>query len=105
MTRGGTRLHVRIALDYSAREAIASAARRWAKTESPSVESLGRLIAQPVPGAPPTPDVDLMIRTGGERRLSDFMLWECAYAELLFTDTLLPDFSAEVFAASVAAYL
>src|SRR5678809_1292908 len=93
MTRGGTRLHVRIALDYSAREAIASAARRWARTESPSVESLGRLIAQPVASAPPAPDVDLLIRTGGERRLSDFMLWECAYAELWFTPRAWPDFN------------
>jgi len=102
MTRGGTRLHVRIALDYSAREAIASAARRWAYTESPSVESLGRLIAQPMPGNPPAPDVDLLIRTGGERRLSDFMLWECAYAELCFVDRLWPDFDRSDLEAALA---
>jgi len=93
MTRGGGRLHLRIALDYSAREAIATAARRWARTAAPSVESLGRLIAQAGPGGPPVPDVDLLIRTGGEQRLSDFMLWECAYAELYFVDRLWPDFT------------
>jgi len=41
------------------------------------------------------PDVDLLIRTGGERRLSDFLLWECAYAELFFTQRMWPDFTAE----------
>ena len=95
MTRGGGRLHLRIALDYSARETIARAARRWARTASPSVESLGRMIAQPELGGPPVPDVDLLIRTGGERRLSDFMLWEAAYAELHFVDRLWPDFGRE----------
>ena len=39
------------------------------------------------------PDVDLLIRTGGEQRLSDFLLWECAYAELVFTDRMWPDFT------------
>ncbi len=42
----------------------------------------------------PAPDVDLLIRTGGDQRLSDFLLWECAYAELYFTDCLWPDFGA-----------
>jgi undecaprenyl diphosphate synthase len=61
-----TRLHLRIAVDYSGREAIAA----------------GRL----------GPDVDLLIRSGGEHRLSDFLLWESAYAELYFTPCLWPDF-------------
>jgi undecaprenyl diphosphate synthase len=95
MTRGGARLHLRIALDYSARETIARAARRWARTASPSVESPGRMIAQPELGGAPVPDVDLLIRTGGERRLSDFMLWEAAYAELHFVDRLWPDFGRD----------
>jgi undecaprenyl diphosphate synthase len=73
LTHGGRRLHLRLAVDYSAREAI----RR--STRDP--ECLG-------------PDVDLLIRTGGERRLSDFLLWECAYAELYFTEQRWPDFAA-----------
>jgi undecaprenyl diphosphate synthase len=73
LTRGGRRLHLRLAVDYSAREAITQSMRE--------PESIG-------------PDVDLLIRTGGERRLSDFLLWECAYAELYFTDQRWPDFAA-----------
>ncbi len=101
VTRDGGRLHLRIAVDYSARESIARAA---ARTASPSVESLGRAIAQAAPGEPPTPDVDLLIRTGGEQRLSDFMLWECAYAELHFVDRLWPDFTAADLAAALAEF-
>ena len=67
-TAAGTALRLRLAVDYSARAAIAAG------------ETL--------------PDVDLLIRTGGEQRLSDFLLWECAYAELYFTETMWPDFSA-----------
>jgi len=48
--------------------------------------------------------VDLLIRTGGEQRLSDFLLWECAYAELYFTDTMWPDFDAAQLAAAVAEF-
>ena len=73
LTAGGRRLHLRLAVDYSAREAIRASVR--------DSSGLG-------------PDVDLLIRTGGERRLSDFLLWECAYAELHFTDTRWPDFGA-----------
>jgi undecaprenyl diphosphate synthase len=73
LTAAGHRLHLRLAVDYSAREAITRS------TRDPSL--LG-------------PDVDLLIRTGGERRLSDFLLWECAYAELHFTDKRWPDFDA-----------
>jgi undecaprenyl diphosphate synthase len=73
LTANGGRLHLRLAVDYSARDAITRARR------DPSC--LG-------------PDVDLLIRTGGERRLSDFLLWECAYAELHFIDKRWPDFEA-----------
>ncbi len=74
-TAGGSRLELRIALDYSARAAIERG-------------EVG-------------PDVDLLIRTGGEQRLSDFLLWECAYAELLFVPQYWPDFSREDLAAAV----
>ena len=48
------------------------------------------------------PDVDLLVRTGGERRLSDFLLWECAYAELYFTDVMWPEFGSDTLAAALA---
>jgi undecaprenyl diphosphate synthase len=97
-TEDGRRLHVRVALDYSAREAIAAAALRWAATASPAPDGLARTI---VDGAG---DVDLLVRTGGEQRLSDFLLWECAYAELYFTARMWPDFTAHDLAAAVAAF-
>ena len=75
-TAGGTQLDLRLAVDYSARAAIRT----------------GALI----------PDVDLVVRTGGEQRLSDFLLWESAYAELWFTDRMWPDFSAADLARAVA---
>jgi undecaprenyl diphosphate synthase len=80
-------LTLRIAIDYSARESIARAAQ--ALGPAATVENLDRLIAGPHAGA-----VDLLIRTGGEQRLSDFMLWECAYAELRFTGRMWPQFEA-----------
>ncbi len=88
-------LHLRIALDYSARDAIARAARRWTANPAPSLEDFGKLVAQAGSEGSLAPEVDLMIRTGGERRLSDFLLWECAYAELYFTDRLWPDFAVD----------
>jgi undecaprenyl diphosphate synthase len=79
-------LTLRIAIDYSSREAIAEAATVLGRAASP--EALERLI---VDEAGP---VDLMIRTGGEQRLSDFLLWESAYAELWFTRRMWPEFGA-----------
>jgi undecaprenyl diphosphate synthase len=78
-TSGGRTLHVRIAIDYSARDAIAR-------------------------GEAPLPDVDLLVRTGGEQRLSDFLLRECAYAELYFTPCAWPDFDGAALAAAVAEF-
>jgi undecaprenyl diphosphate synthase len=86
----GTRLHLRIAIDYSARDAIASAAAAWRLERPPSREEFSRLLAGDAHH-----DVDLLIRTSGEKRLSDFLLWETAYAELCFIDTLWPDFGAD----------
>jgi undecaprenyl diphosphate synthase len=100
---GGDRLHLRIAVDYSSRDAILGAAARCAAgTTPPSRESFGRLIAGETEGA--AIDVDLLIRSGGEKRLSDFLLWECAYAELCFNDRMWPDFAAEDLAVAVADY-
>ncbi|MDX1503277.1 MAG: undecaprenyl diphosphate synthase family protein, partial [Thermoanaerobaculia bacterium] len=97
-TRGGLRLHLRIALDYSARHAIAAAARRAAAAGSLTLEEIERRLAGPRGG------VDLLVRTGGEKRLSDFLLWECAYAELWFTRTMWPDFGPEELGRAVAAF-
>jgi undecaprenyl diphosphate synthase len=85
-TVSGDRLNLRIALDYSSQEVMAAAARQLGPAGS--LEDLDRLIA----GDPDIGPVDLMIRTGGEQRLSDFMLWECAFAELWFTRRMWPDF-------------
>jgi len=86
-TASGRDLHLRIAVDYSSREAIARAARRMPHRSSAPREDLGRILAMP--------DVDLLIRTGGEQRLSDFLLWEAAYAELVFLPVPWPDFARE----------
>ncbi|RAI38227.1 di-trans,poly-cis-decaprenylcistransferase [Rhodoplanes roseus] len=102
-TAAGTRLHLRVALDYSARDTILDAARRAAALPSLTREIFARLLSGDH-GADPVPDVDLLIRTGGEQRLSDFLLWECAYAELLFVPRLWPDFSAADLADAVAWY-
>jgi len=81
-TAGGNGLRVRLAVDYSARDAIVAAARGQLDL---SREAMGQALGPPV---------DLLIRTGGERRLSDFLLWEAAYAELVFSRVMWPDFGA-----------
>lgn len=99
-TAGGSRLHLRVALDYSSRDAILRAAQCVRDGSVPSRESFGRLLAI-VDHGTPVPDLDLLIRTGGERRLSDFLLWEAAYAELIFLERMWPDFDAGDLAAAV----
>jgi undecaprenyl diphosphate synthase len=98
----GDRLDLRIAVDYSAREALLAAAARCAALPMPSREAFGALLAGANAGR--RTDVDLLIRSGGEKRLSDFLLWECAYAELWFVDTLWPDFTADDLAAAITAF-
>lgn len=90
-TASGDVLHLRIAVDYSAREAILNAAAKSAGADNLTRESFARLVT----GEPALRDVDLVIRTSGEKRLSDFLLWESAYAELHFTDRMWPDFDSE----------
>jgi undecaprenyl diphosphate synthase len=92
-TRQGTKLHVRVALDYSARESILRAVELAQQAdEDISRDNFAALLARAEHQAEAAPDVDLLIRTSGEQRLSDFLLWECAYAELYFTPCLWPDF-------------
>ena len=92
-TSAGRSLLLQIALDYSGRDAILAAAQRLAG-RAVTREEFSRELRT---GG----DVDLFVRPGGERRLSDFMLWECAYAELVFTRTLWPDFDRRALAAAV----
>ncbi len=92
VTASGRRLRLRVAIDYSARESIARAAARLGGNGGVTRESLAGALG---------PEVDLLIRTGGEQRLSDFLLWECAYAELIFSRRMWPDFDADDLAAAV----
>ncbi len=95
-TRAGTRVRVRLAVDYSARDAILRAAARMGEAPGPPTrERFEAMLASVDHGAPGVPPVDLLLRTGGEQRLSDFLLWECAYAELFFLGTMWPDFTAQ----------
>jgi undecaprenyl diphosphate synthase len=93
-TVGGSRLWLRIALDYSSRDQILRAAQR-AGGRGLTREGFAAGLGAVGHDRRPAPEVDLLIRTGGERRLSDFLLWESAYAELLFLDVAWPEFGAQ----------
>ncbi len=99
-TAGGTQLHLRVAVDYSARDAILRAARVIAAGGA-TRECMSRALGAVDHDIGSAPDVDLLIRTGGEQRLSDFLLWECAYAELHFTATMWPEFGIAELEAAV----
>lgn len=87
-TAAGRELELRLAIDYSSRDLILAAAARGLQTRAEFDKAFG-------------PEVDLLIRTGGEQRLSDFLLWECAYAELYFTPCMWPDFGRAELTAAV----
>ena len=90
-TAGGTVLRLRLAIDYSSRDAIVRAASQAPRSREELARHMG-------------PDIDLLIRTGGEQRLSDFLLWESAYAELYFTSLAWPDFDGAALADAVAEF-
>jgi undecaprenyl diphosphate synthase len=98
-----SRLHLRLAVDYSARDAILRAASSLAAEGEPSADAFRKRLGL-ASGTETAPDVDLLIRTGGEYRLSDFLLWESAYAELYFLPRMWPDFQAADLAAAVAEF-
>ncbi|HVR41877.1 MAG TPA: polyprenyl diphosphate synthase [Thermoanaerobaculia bacterium] len=102
-TAGCDGVHLRLAVDYSARDAIVRAAASAGGCDV-SREEFRRLLARADHADAETPDVDLLIRTGREQRLSDFLLWESAYAELVFTDRLWPDFTGGELREAVEAF-
>jgi undecaprenyl diphosphate synthase len=90
ITSKGKNLHLRLAVDYSARHTLFQAASKFYKATNLSAEAFGDVLAEVQRGG--STDVDLLIRTGGEQRLSDFLLWECAFAEFVFLEKRWPDF-------------
>jgi undecaprenyl diphosphate synthase len=98
----GDGMSLRIALDYSSHYSIWQAARRL--HGAATMERFVELQHEVNHCVTPAGEVDLLIRTGAERRLSDFMLWECSYAELHFTDCLWPDFNEHEFALALKDY-
>ncbi|HEY7568912.1 MAG TPA: polyprenyl diphosphate synthase [Gemmatimonadaceae bacterium] len=94
-TRGETGLHLRVAIDYSARDVMVRAATQLDPRRPATRETMAEAIAAAMHDTIVAPDVDLLIRTGGEHRLSDFLLWECAYAELVFPDVMWPEFGED----------
>jgi len=103
-TKHGRTLDLRIAVDYSSRDAIVRAANSLPRGSKHTIEELQREIDRVYHWTGASRDVDLLIRTGGEQRLSDFLLWECAYAELYFTDRKWPEFSPADLEAAVSEF-
>jgi undecaprenyl diphosphate synthase len=98
-TAAGRRLHLRLAIDYSSRESIYLAACRFYKVTQLSTDAFSNVLAEVHRGC--STEVDLVIRTGGEQRLSDFLLWESAFAELIFLSKRWPDFTVADFEACI----
>jgi undecaprenyl diphosphate synthase len=101
-TAEGSLIHICVAIDYSSRDSMVQTVCETLGVADRTILSpqfLSPLLAQAMSAQ--TDEVDLLIRTGGEKRLSDFMLWESAYAELLFTDCMWPDFSEADFDAAL----
>jgi undecaprenyl diphosphate synthase len=91
-TASGEGMELRIAVDYSGRDAILAAIGYLPSTATPTREAFLAALARAGQGG--APEVDLLVRTGGEHRISDFLLWEAAYAEVFFTDRFWPDVGA-----------
>ncbi|MCP2335405.1 undecaprenyl diphosphate synthase [Actinomadura rupiterrae] len=103
LTRDNSGMTLTIAFDHGGRRDIVEAARALIRERVPADEVDERSFAAHLP-CPDTPDVDLVIRTSGEQRISNFMLWQVAYAEWVFPEMLWPDFRAEHFLECLRAY-
>jgi undecaprenyl diphosphate synthase len=104
-TRTGRNLHLRVAVDYSSRDAILRAAALLPAGATVDRDTFLDLLSDCTdPSGVRAPEVDLLVRTGGEQRLSDFLLWESAYAELWFTPLLWPDFGPADLEAAMAEF-
>ncbi len=108
LSAGCNGMHLRIAVDYSSHHSILQAAQRaqrpCAQGTASGAEEFQRLLNEVDHSVLPSAPVDLLIRTGNERRLSDFLLWECAYAELHFSECLWPDFDERQFGSALSDY-
>lgn len=105
LTSGGTRMRLVVALSYSSRWEISEACRRIAAAVKDGRMNLNDINEETVTASLATsdiPDPELMIRTSGEKRISNFLLWQLAYTELYFTEKLWPDFGKEDFYKAVA---
>ncbi len=106
-TRDNDRMTLAIALNYGSRAELVNAARRMAEAVAAGEISPDEIDEARIDGALDTgglPPLDLLIRTSGEQRLSNFLLWQAAYAELLFIDTLWPDFDGDTMRSALAEY-
>ncbi len=106
-TAGNARLHLTVCASYGGRWDLVQAVRSLLATSPDAAALAERLTEQQLAahlGLAFAPDPDLLIRTGGEQRISNFLLWQCAYSELYFTHTLWPDFDAAAFDAALAWY-
>lgn len=104
VTRHCSILHFRIAVDYSSKESILRAALRLSGSAEPDHHQFSALLGEVTHSIGPSPDVDLVIRTAGEQRLSDYLLWESAYAELYFTKKTWPEFDERDLEEAVCEY-
>ncbi|MEZ5675352.1 undecaprenyl diphosphate synthase [Thalassovita litoralis] len=107
ITAGNDRVHLTIALNYGGRDEVARATKRLAEDVAAGRLDPAKVDEETLPRYLDTcvlPDPDLVIRTSGEARISNFLLWQSAYAEYEFIDTLWPDFTAEIFAGIVGSY-
>ena len=99
-----TGMRLRIAIDYSAQDSLVETCRQLRAEDAIDRSRFVERLAAVNHVALPAPEVDLLIRTGGEKRLSDFLLWECAYAELHFVDCMWPDFDERAFDEALQEY-
>ena len=104
LTKGNTEVNLTIAINYGGRDEVARAAKRMARDVQSGDLNVEKINEETIPRYLDThvlPDPGLVIRTSGEARISNFLLWQSAYSEYEFIDTLWPDFTAEIFSSIV----